>query len=167
MKIAHLCRAVLLSGVCLTSCAQSKNLVIKSYAFMSVSRPGTIAVDENGKPLNAGEDTTFIIYVETKKTVSPEWKYAWKNDKFYTLNYSLVEQKSVRAGKNKLSGEEITISATGSNKLWLLQLIPVSEKKPSPKKMASNEMMIQGVYKNSIINKKISELVILFSAPSQ
>lgn len=133
---------------------------------MSVSRPGIIPVNEEGKPLDAGSDTTFIVYVETKSNVSPEWKYAWKNDKSYTLTYSVLEKKTITAGRNKLTGEEIKVSAGDNHTLWLLQLNPTNEKITAPKN-SNNELMIQAVYKKNIINQKIAEPIQLLSSPTQ
>lgn len=167
MKYVQTYWLFLLMTVYFVSCAQSKNIVVKTYAFISVNRPGIIATNEEGKPLNTGTDTTLLVYVETKGNISPEWKYAWKNGKTYMLNYSQVEQKEIKAGQNKITGEEIRISAEENNKLWLLQLVPSNAKLPTPEKLNNNELMIQAVYKKTIINKKIAEAFQLFTAPSQ
>src|SRR2546423_954426 len=127
MKHIQACLMVLTMGVYFVSCAQSKNIVVNTYAFMSVSRPGIIATNEEGKPINAIPDTTLLVYAETKSNVLPEWKYAWKNGKVFTLNCSPIEQREIKAGRNKFTGEEIRISAKEDNRFWLLQLVTANE----------------------------------------
>ncbi len=89
----------------LVSCAQSKNVLKNIYATYTEVLPGNIAVDPNGNEM-AARDTINFIYVETS-SADIKWKMAWKNNKAFSIDGSLVEANPFDAGIDKVNNEKI------------------------------------------------------------
>jgi hypothetical protein len=105
------------------SCSQTKTAVKNVYAFRAVKNRGTIAVDENGKPLTPAVDTLHIIYVETDGQ-GIVWEHAWKNNKTYNISAMQVSERPVEVGKEKGTQKNILINPSKGTQVWILELSP-------------------------------------------
>ncbi|MEO7121484.1 MAG: hypothetical protein ABIY62_10320, partial [Ginsengibacter sp.] len=139
--------------VALISCAQSKSVLKNIYATYREVLPGNIAVDINGKEI-AARDTINFVYVETSST-EIKWKMAWKNNKAFSIEASLIETNPFDAGIDKVKSEKILIRVAPGNKLWQLRLMPVEENIPAPKTLSHDIILIQYSNNGKIMWQKI------------
>jgi hypothetical protein len=137
----------------LISCAQSKSVLKNTYATYREVLPGNVAVDMNGKEI-AARDTINFVYVETSSS-EIKWKMAWKNNKAFSIEASLIETNPFDAGTDKVNSEKILIHVAPGNKLWQLRLMPVDENIPSPKTLSHNIILIQYSINGKIMWEKI------------
>jgi hypothetical protein len=113
----------------LVSCSQTKPGIKNVYAFREVRNRGTMAVDENGKPLTPAVDTLNIIYVETDAQ-GIIWEHAWKNNKTYNITATQVKERPVEVGKEKGSQKNISINPSKGTQVWILELSPSDDIAP-------------------------------------
>jgi hypothetical protein len=125
----------------LLSCSQTKLGIKNVYAFKAIQNRGTIAVDENGKPLTPAVDTLQIIYVETEQRPII-WEHAWKDNKTYNISAVQMTQKQIEIGKEKGTQRNISISASKGGQLWLLEFSP-SDNLPAPATINHGSILIQ------------------------
>lgn len=121
----------------LFSCAQTRNTVVRSYAFYvervqgNFPEYGNEAVSE-GKPdtvisLPRKVDTSIVIYIETKnKLIS--WDVAWQKGQAYSITAIPVKDTPFQAGFAK-AGDQVIITPAKGNFLWQLQLFPIGKQK--------------------------------------
>ncbi len=148
------------------ACAQRNKIIANAHAFYVVTIPGNIAVDENGRPRNAGQDTSTFVYVETTGS-DPIWQYAWINDSVYQIDFSKVKENPAQVGFDKRTRTKITIPVASANTLWMLRLVPTDAKYPAPEKIMQGELLLQGVSKKTRITKKVNFQTELHSGFSQ
>jgi len=149
MKQFFLIVSILLS---FSSFGQVQPAIKNVHAFYYIPLPGIIGVDLDGNPLKVKRDTVYRIFVEVKGTV-PKWKAAWKGGKTYLI--SAIPQKNfpVKAGETTDDGMPINITPRKGNSLWELEFgAPTSTE--INKGIKSNEIMLEGVFKNKIFYKK-------------
>jgi hypothetical protein len=103
--------------VTISSCAQAKPVIKKSYAYLLVTHAGMIAVDDNGNQRSNGVDSSHIIFIETSATATPKWDAALLNNKTYLITASPVSEKTVQVGFSQID-EPIIIKPAAGNKLW-------------------------------------------------
>lgn len=144
------------------SCAQIKNTVKQSYAFNTIRIPGTIAVDENGRPFRNEPDTSTTVFVEIKGE-TPQWNYAWKNDRLFAITATKISELPFEVGRSKSGNELITISINKGNSLWMLSFLPSSDVVPVPEKGSGNVFILSGKLKDQTIIYKIDRSVELMT----
>jgi hypothetical protein len=148
---------VVISLLALTTYGQTKPPVKILSAFMEIKYPGNIPVDDNGRPLKAGPDTSYTILAEAGKEKST-WGYAYHNGNVYTVIASRVARLPYQV-KAKETGRKKTFSPAKGNSLWLLELVPYDGYKKTPV-MKEGSFLIQLKYgKNSfrLVTEKIIE----------
>ena len=154
-----------LLSVALISCAQSKGVVKNIYATYREVLPGNIAVDPNGHEM-ASRDTINFVYVETSSS-DIKWKMAWKNNKAFSIEASLVNTNPFDAGIDNVNNKKIMIRVAPGNKLWQLQLMPLEENLPSPKALSHDIILLKYSNNGKIIWQKIADQRQINSIPSQ
>ena len=107
--------------IAISSCAQWKPVVKKSYAYLLVTHAGMIAVDDNGNPRSNGVHTSHFIYIETEATATPQWEAALLNKNVYSVTAAPLSQKTLQVGFSK-ADEPIIIKPATGNKLWRIDL---------------------------------------------
>jgi len=153
MKIPHsIC--FFLFWIAFTGCNPGKKIIKNAYAYTSIRMPGTIPVDENGKPLYKGPDTSTLVYVESIRD-GIVWEHAWFGDKSFTINPVPVNNLPVELGNNKSTGEWVVVKPQMGGKIWQLVLVP-SENSASPQTLKQDEILLQGKYKDKEFTRKIS-----------
>gem|GEM_PF-6304732 len=111
-------------------------------AFRGIQSPGNIAVDEQGNPMGRAHDTTYMVFLEGKvKRI--DGGYAWLGKRRFEVLAEPLPQRSVVPGRDPVSGKEISISATGSNKLWRLALAPAIRRRPVPERVPSGTLLLE------------------------
>ena len=144
--------------ITLSSCAQSKQTIKNSYAYLLVTHAGMIAVDDNGNPRSNGVDSSHIIYIETPATSTPLWDVAWLNNKAYSINALPLNQKTVQVGFSQ-SDEPIIIKPAAGNKLWLIELRETIKNKKiadsANKQKSPGSITLEGKIKN----KKFTHII--------
>jgi hypothetical protein len=127
-------------AICIVSCAQYKNGLVNTYGYFKESYPGAQMVDDFGKPVKNGPDTTYIIVVETKPDAQTQWTYAWVNGHSYRLvPYQVKSPFDV--GEKRIETGEVVIKSKNGNELWQLitekdefaKPLPAGYKLPLPK----------------------------------
>jgi|SRR5665213_1960333 len=154
-----------LLSVALISCAQSKSVVKNIYATYREVLPGNIAVDPNGHEI-ASRDTINFVYVETSSS-DIKWKMAWKNNRAFSIEASLVNTNPFDAGIDNGKNKKILIHVAVGNKLWQLQLMPLEENIPSPEALSNNIILLKYSNNGKIIWQKTDDQIQINSIPSQ
>ncbi len=133
----------------LLSCAQRKSakstpIIKNSYAYISVRHAGTIAVDDNGRPLTRGVDTSYAIYVEAPAGAKIKWERGWINNTAFRVTASAVNEKSVQVGYAETMNKPIVLKASAGNTLWRIDLHePTGETKNN--KATNGELQLRPV----------------------
>lgn len=150
---------MLFSALSLLSCAQRKSTnhksVIKnSYAYISVRHAGTIAVDDNGRPLTRGVDTSYVIFVEVPATANISWQKGWINNAAFTLSASPVNENSLQVGYGEGMNKPIVLKASAGNKLWRID-VQGHTGEAKNNKVATGELQLQPVISlEGVYNRK-------------
>lgn len=148
------------------SCAQSRPVIKKIYAFYIERQPGNIAVDpKTGEPFSSGIDTVTIVYIETT-TKFISWDTAWQKGKCYLVNAVVIPDTAFEAGIRKWDNKKIIITKKAGNFLWQLRFQPVKTKQHFTKKMEESEIIIKGKYRGKIIIRKVASPVELAVPPA-
>ena len=166
-KVSRLvyCIGILLSAY--FAYAQTKPIICKAYAFFEVRSPGTLRVDDKGKPVKVKPDTTFMIYAETS-TKDIHWENVWKNGRCYDIASATIVPSPYEAGREKAisEGRLITLVASKNNYLWQLYANSKYTFKRSPSNIQRNQILLVGRYKNKSIFKKIENIIELSGLPA-
>ena len=125
----------------LSSCAQSKNIVVKKYAFYTVLIPGNIPVDENNNPIH-NVDTSVVVYVETKEK-DIVWTRAFINGKEKKVIPFLLKDTAVIAGYDRVTQQPIRISTKGKY-LWRLSFSNLVEGTSGQNHKVKQGVFLQG-----------------------
>ena len=150
---------LLLSFYTLAGCAQSKPSIRIAGVFADIKMPGNIPVDDNGRPLKSGPDTSFHMVVETGKD-AVKWGYVFYNSKVYTVIATQHTKPYVVMARE--SGKKTVIKAGNGKKLWQLELVPFNEYRKAPDTLRKNNFMLHVKYgKNSfrLVTDKFTEIV--------
>ena len=142
--------------IAFSGCNTGKKIVKNAYAYTSIRMPGTLPVDENGRPLYKGPDTSTLIYVETVRD-GIVWEHAWSGNKSFSINPVLVNNIPVELGNTKSTGEWVVVSPKQGGKIWQLLLVP-SENLVSPETLKQGEILLQGKYKDKQFTRKITSV---------
>jgi hypothetical protein len=158
----------------LFSCAQTRNVLVKSYAFYVERVQGNFPeyADEavlEGKTdtnitLPGKVDTSIVIYIETKnKLIS--WDMAWQKGQAYIITAIPIEQTPFQAGNIK-GGSQVIITPSKGNFLWQLQLSSAGPAIQARKKITKEKIILKGRYKGKTITWKTGPLLDLIPLPS-
>lgn len=164
MKIIHSFYFVFLVTV-FAGCNTPNKIVKKTYAYTSIRMPGTIPVDENGKPLYKGPDTSTLVFVETVRD-GIIWEHAWYGNRSFNVNSVRVDNVPVELGINKTTGEKIMLMPMNDGQLWQLLLEP-SAYLVTPEELKQGEVLLEGKYKDKKFTKKISGITELSGPDAQ
>ena len=145
--------------------AQTAPGVKHVYAFVRQHQPGNIAVDPDGKPMHAGPDTLYTVYVETDRQ-GIEWKKAYIDGRMYDVTARPVTATPFGAGTDKRSGRKIWLPAAKGNRLWQLDLGLTDAAPVYPRKTEPGKILLEGKRGNRKIVVKVSDVVELSEIPS-
>jgi len=155
---------ILLTMVALSSCAQAKPLIRKSYAYLLVTHAGMIAVDDNGNQRSNGVDSSHIIFIETPATATAKWDVAFLNNKIYSITASPVSQKTVQVGFSQ-TDEPIIIRPSAGNKLWRISLGEIIKDRKiedsANKQKATGSIILEGKMNNKSFTHIITNQTVL------
>jgi len=157
---------VLLLVNLLSSCAQTKKLVINSHAFFEQRLPGMQRTDQDGKPVPVKPDTVTIVYVET---VSKDvlWETAWQNGQQYSFFSQEIVAAPFNAGRSYTEDRKITLFTESGNFLWKLYLIKEpNQKAPPDQPIKGNEILLKGKFKGKPFFKNAGKPVELAPIPA-
>ncbi len=156
---------ILLTMVALSSCAQSKPVIKRSYAYLLVTHAGMIAVDDNGNQRSNGVDTTHIIFIETPATATPKWDVALLNNKTYSITASPVSQKTLQVGFSQTDEQPIIIKPSAGNKLWRINLGEIIKNRKiadsANKQKAPGSIILEGRMNNKTFTHIITKQTVL------
>ena len=130
-----------------------------------IPTPGTIAVDDNGRPLHAHRDTVFSLYVETKNN-AVKWERAWKNGRSFTLIPFKITGKEI-VGPAKSGDKKIEMAAGNGNTLWKLELADDLQKQKPPKPATPDGILLKAKNGNQLLYIEIKSLTELASPEFQ
>lgn len=145
------------------SCAQSKSMVRNAHAYFVRQMVGNIAVDENGNPYPGSRgSTTYTAYIET-----PFEEIAWDTatilGKQYTILSTIIPDNTIEAGLEKDTRVPIIINKTKGQYLWKLEFVPVENSEQLPFSTDWNGILLKGIYKGKIFEKKIDTIEELYT----
>ncbi|MFL5772248.1 MAG: hypothetical protein ACJ75F_03765 [Flavisolibacter sp.] len=163
MKIIHL--VFIIFSFLFTACNLERKLVKNSYAYTSIRMPGTLAVDQNGKPIHKGADTSTLIFVETARE-GIIWEKAWMDNKSFIINPVAINNIPLELGHKKTTGEPVVLAPGKDNQFWQLLLKP-SDNPVSTESLKEGEILLQGRYKNKKFTKKITDITELLNPDAQ
>lgn len=149
----------------LWGCAQTKNIIIHTYATYEVHLPGNIAVDPNGNEI-APRDTIDYIYVETVKG-EIQWEKAWKNNQCFSIIPIKIDTETFNAGVNKISNTSLILHVNKGNNLWKLRLIISEKPAKAPEPVGKGIILLKGTYNGKIFIKEVSNQVEINTIPTQ
>ncbi len=138
------------------SFAQGQAPVVKAYGFYMIPMPGTIRVDDNGRPVDK-RDTVFNLYVETKGN-NIHWERAWKNGSSFAVIPSRVNMAKVLVGESLSEKKKIELSPQKGGLLWQLELSDDSKHQKAPQRLSGAEVLLKGKWKNKTFYYKIKSL---------
>lgn len=111
-----------LSGLILfASCSSSRTGIFKTYSFYKINTPGTIPVDDNGKPIGRTHDTAHIIYFETAKGEIPKVTELIVNKNYYKPILTEIKNNSEEAGILLQTNKSIIIKSKDTRQLWKVE----------------------------------------------
>lgn len=143
--------------VFLISC--SRNGIVKTYSYVKKSVPGTVRVDDNGRPVNSGITFHHLLFVETDSLKgSPEWGMAWIDQNSYSVQPVKINTNQV-IGKT-MEGQDVRIGAKKGNQLWQLVLSAKIDSAKSPdlaEKIKKSKILLSGTWKDKPFTYKISK----------
>ena len=157
MKLSLLLN-LLLSLLFLSSCAQNRYGIQKTYAYSKESFRGNIPVDEKGNPLLNSSDTIHFIFIETKKEDSLIIHTAWDDKHSFSVVVSAVEEKMLDVGKRKTDEKKVIIQTSTQNRLWKLELQPQSGANFHPIIVPHGIIILEGEYRGKNFKMKIKNL---------
>lgn len=145
------------------SCAQSKNLVKKVYAFYVERPPGNIP----SIPSLIRTDTINTIYLETTTRLI-NWDTATRRNVAYLIKAVLLDQSAFEVGRIKATNEKIIITPAKGLFLWQLWLEPIEPvlEVPGTQKSAQTEIILKGEYKGKRLVQKVGKIIELAGIPS-
>ncbi len=149
----------------LPSCAQSKPPLAKVYGFYVIPIPGTIRVDESGRPVDK-RDTVFNVYIETKAS-DIHWHRAWKNGRSFAVTAFPVNAAKAVVGESRAGQRKIELSAQKGSALWQLELSDDTKHEKAPQRLLGSEVLLKGQWKNKTFYYKIKSLTELASPQYQ
>jgi hypothetical protein len=153
----------LLVNLCV--CAQNKPMIKKAWSFFTVTLPGNIPVDRQGREIPITIDTAIIIYVEAS-TKLIKWDTAWFNGKGYLIITQAITDGMVEAGIIRGDDKKTILRTSRNNFMWQLYLQPLPQQKIIYKPAGKNEIMLQGKYKGKAFFQKAPMPVQLEGIPS-
>ena len=142
----------------LSVCGQTNKQLVRAQGYFTVPTRGTIAVDDNGRPLDPGRDSVFVLIVETKSNAI-KWERAWKDGRSFSLLVSKISGKET-LGRSR-AGENIEMAPGKGNTLWKIELADDAQKRKAPERMAHHDILVQAKSGNKsffISIKSITEL---------
>ncbi len=131
----------------LSSCAQTKNLIVRSDAYYVIPIPGNIPVDDNGNPLELKRDTVFTVYIEAKSS-GIQWEKAWKNGRYFSIIPAVIKKSKVEVGETKTENKKIVLTPQKGNTLWQLELSDDNKHQKSPQSLLSGGILLKGKWNN-------------------
>jgi hypothetical protein len=152
-------------GVQIDNHPQSKNGIVKAQFFLQERMPGTLAVDENGKPVHQGPYLDYKAIVETMPGSQPAINRIWIDGKSYSVTANEVASP-YKAGLAKESQEPVIVSAAKGNKIWelLLQKDETGARSRSNKNNSS-AIVIEGTYNGKKFSLPVNTIVKRLASP--
>ena len=134
--------------IILSCSAQRKYGIVNSYGFSQVVYPGNIPGDQP----HVRPDTAFIVYMEIKKAILPQWKSAIILGKPYKVLTEKVASPA-QVGIVKGDNDSAVISTAKSNYLWRLSLEKTSSFQDSKKclKTKTASILLKGRSKKKTV----------------
>ena len=158
MKLSLLLN-LLLSLLFLSSCAQNRYGIQKTYAYSKESFMGNIPVDEKGNALLKGSDTIHFIFIETKKEDSLIVQTAWDDKQSFSVIVSPVQERMLEVGKRKTDEKKVIIQTLTENRFWKLELQPQGSANYHPANVPHGIIVLEGEYKGRNFKLKIKNQV--------
>ena len=165
----------------LFACAQTKNIVRKSYAYYIESVRGKhpkggideIAIvnsDSLYLPVNtdtfilpAKMDTFIVIYLETSSQLI-SWDTAWQNEQPYLITALHIAQTPFHAGFVR-GGNQVILTPADGNFLWQLQLFRTGPALLNGKTITKDAIILKGMFKGKYTFLKTGPLIELAPMP--
>ena len=110
-----------IAGLLLVSCSQTATGVYKTYSFYKINTPGTIPVDENGRPIGKIHDTVRVVYFETTKGVKPQLTGFIVNANYYKPVLTRIDNNSEEAGTLLQTNKPIIVKGKVYRQLWKVE----------------------------------------------
>lgn len=153
-------------AVSVAACGQINKSVVKAHAYYTVQMPGTVISEDAGGGLPRNK--VYILYLELKGE-KPEWIRGWTDNHSFTLIPLPVgnDTAGVVVGKSLSGNEAIRFKARPGNQLVKLELALEEKSIASPKKIASNDVLLEGKKNGKRFYYKISGLTELASPEYQ
>jgi hypothetical protein len=95
--------------------------ILKAYAFVTVSLPGTVREDIDGTTNKPELITERFIYIETNYKSQPKIDSVFYNTILFTGTITAINEVKHKAGI-KLNGQPFFIACKKGNHLWRLDL---------------------------------------------
>lgn len=124
--------------------AQHAPKIQRGYAFYTMSTPGMIMQDDNGKHIDPIISIDRFIYVECPGTKAPDIRTVLYNNMAYTATVRKANDIPVQVGKNSETSKEIVLRPAKSSSLWKLELQLNTRDKKIPGEV--KHIVIQGKY---------------------
>jgi hypothetical protein len=152
-------------GVQIDNHAQSKNGIVKAQFFLQERMPGTLAVDENGKPVHQGPYLDYKGIVETVLGRQPVINKIWIDGTPFSVSTNEVASP-YKVGVSKDSEQPIVVSAAKGNKIWEL-LLQKDETGASNRsnKNNSSAIVIEGTYSGKKFSLPVNATVKRLASP--
>jgi hypothetical protein len=140
----------------IAGCNPAKKAMKNTESFMTVSMPGIVAVGDDGRRIHPYPDTSYTVFIEWKGE-EPKWESAVKGQRSFSIAATRMDG-SVQVGKDKATGEPVTVQAAEGNQLWQLQLVPTAQFSEAANPSRKDEIIIRGRYQDKDFSKKIHNL---------
>ena len=141
----HFIIAISFFAIALSASCQSKSGIKKAYAFIEISNPGTIMMDDNGNPVKPNMIIHRFIYIENKGNTKPDIESVQYKNEILTVLVLPVNSSPEEAGKKKMNGEKILLNPAKGNTLWKLELQPLDPKKKINSASSVNKIIINEI----------------------
>lgn len=120
MKRLSVCLPVLFVCV-LTACAQPRSARKKAVAFMQVTFPGNMPVNEKGEAVG-GPDTSRFLIIEHPASVTPGIQTVQFGTSVYNASIHKAGEKLTLKPKGR--GTTLNMTSSKGNVLWKVELSP-------------------------------------------
>ena len=107
--------------------AQNTCPVKRAYAFITVSMPGMIAVDEKGNPREAVPSMERCIYLECSGSRMPLIDQILYDNSAMKSTLSRINGSTIIVGKQRENGFELKLTCRKGYTLWKVELNPVDQ----------------------------------------
>lgn len=153
-KIIPLLNIIILIALSFCSRAQTYNIV-RAQAFFRTSTAGNIPVDEGGSPTSHGVTKDYLIYLETKGLVLPQWETAYINGLPFSIRTVAITQTPVTIGALKGQKTPVIITKAKDHQLWQLVFSSQQNAEDLQSSEKTQVITLRGTFRNKPITYKI------------